>query len=163
MVDGRLKRLWGRAAEPVLASLRQGLDPERAALAVALGFWIGLLPLIFGTMALCALAAWRLKLNHGVIQAANYAAFPFQLLLAYPFFRLGVLLFRGERLHVGPAEFAARLREDPGPFLGRLGHAALQAAGAWALLGLLAVPLLWWIFAALFRRRSVAVAGNRRP
>jgi len=69
--------------------LKQGLSPWQLALTLALGFTIGCLPVVGITTIICTIAALMLGLNLAVIQAANYAAMPFQLLLIVPFLKLG--------------------------------------------------------------------------
>src|SRR5579872_594896 len=58
--------------------LRQGTSPQRLALTLALGFAIGCIPVIGIPTALCLVVALGLRLNMPAIQAANYAAMPFQ-------------------------------------------------------------------------------------
>jgi len=69
--------------------LKQGISPPQLALTLALGFTIGCLPVVGITTITCAVVALTLGLNLPVIQAANYAAMPFQLILIVPFLRLG--------------------------------------------------------------------------
>ncbi|SRR6266702_5573080 len=73
----------------VVLWLRQGISPRRLAVTLALGFVLGCIPLIGISTALCAVIALAFRLNQPAIQAANYAAMPFQLLLVWPFVRLG--------------------------------------------------------------------------
>ena len=153
------QRVWKEFSDPVLAALRHGLSPGKAALAVALGAWLGLIPTIVGTMLLCLLAAWLLRLNHVVIQTANYAVFPLQLLLVLPFWKLGDWAFDGPGLPIQPAHLMAQLRVDPWALIQSFGWIGLHAVAAWAALGLLAVPLLWWALRAVFRR----IARDRHP
>src|ERR1039458_3016775 len=90
----------------VAAGLSQGISPRRLALTLALGFAIGCIPVIGIPTVVCAALALALRLNLPAIQAANYAALPFQVLLIVPFVRLGGWLFAsGSR----PAANAAAL------------------------------------------------------
>jgi len=73
--------------------LRQGISPQRLALTLALGFAIGCIPVLGIPTALCLVIALGLRLNMPAIQAANYAAMPFQIALIFPFVRLGRWLF----------------------------------------------------------------------
>ena len=73
--------------------LRQGISPQRLALTLALGFAIGCIPVIGLPTAVCLVVALSLRLNIPAIQAANYAAMPFQIALVFPFVRLGGWLF----------------------------------------------------------------------
>jgi uncharacterized protein (DUF2062 family) len=69
--------------------LKQGLSPRQLALTLALGFTIGCLPVVGVTTIVCTIVALIMGLNLPVIQAANYAAMPFQVLLIVPFLKLG--------------------------------------------------------------------------
>jgi uncharacterized protein (DUF2062 family) len=73
--------------------LCQGVSPRRLAITLALGFAIGCIPVIGIPTVLCAALAFGLRLNLPAIQAANYAAMPFQLALILPFVRLGGWIF----------------------------------------------------------------------
>ena len=77
----------------VRAWLGQGISPQRLAITLALGFAIGCLPVVGIPTLLCAGLALGLRLNLPAMQAANYAAMPFQLALIVPFVRLGGWLF----------------------------------------------------------------------
>src|SRR5579864_5060415 len=72
--------------------LRQGISPPRLARALALGFALGCIPIVGLPTALCAMIALAFRLNQPLIQAANYAARPFQLVLILPLARLGAKL-----------------------------------------------------------------------
>src|SRR5579875_2752751 len=71
------------------AWLSQGITPQRLAVTLALGFTIGCIPVLGAPTLLCAALALALRPNMPAIQAANYAAMPFQLALLVPFVRLG--------------------------------------------------------------------------
>ena len=73
--------------------MRQGISPQRLALTLALGFAIGCIPVIGIPTALCLVVALGLRLNMPAIQAANYAAMPFQIAFIFPFVRFGGWLF----------------------------------------------------------------------
>ena len=55
----------------------------------ALGFAIGMFPLVGVTTLACALLAAVLRLRQASIQLGNYVALPFQIILLIPFLRLG--------------------------------------------------------------------------
>lgn len=73
--------------------LKQGLDPKKLAITIALGMVIGIFPVIGTTTVLCLLIAVPFKLNIAVIQLANYLVYPLQLLLFIPIIKLGSYLF----------------------------------------------------------------------
>ena len=137
--------------------LRQGISPRRLALTLALGFAIGCIPVIGIPTALCLLVALGLRLNMPAIQAANYAAMPFQIALIFPFVRLGGWLF-SSNMH--PALNASMLsHQSPSRFILASGSLAGQALGAWLVTAIPMVLLLTLILTALLRRvPAVAMA-----
>jgi CDP-diglyceride synthetase len=72
-------------------------SPSRAAWTLALGFGIGMFPLLGVTTLMCALIAKLFRLKQGPMQLGNYAALPFQIILIIPFLRLGERLLGAER------------------------------------------------------------------
>ena len=82
-----------KLVRPILGFLSQGITPDKLALTVALGVMIGVLPLFGVASILCALIAFRLRLNMAAIQLAHYAAAPLQFILLVPFIRIGSVLF----------------------------------------------------------------------
>ena len=91
--------LRARIASTIVDQLTQGLSPNRIALTVAVGFCIAVNPIIGTTTIGCFAAAWALRLNQPIIQRINWSSYALQLLLIYPFIRLGERIF-----HARPAE-----------------------------------------------------------
>lgn len=136
--------------------LRQGVSPGRLALTIALGFVIGCIPLIGLPTALCALVALAFRLNQPAIQAANYAAMPFQIVLILPLVRLGGKLMP---ITVHPVLNTSALGHLPAPFTAhsaafamQMGGMATQALIAWLLLAIPVVLLLTPTLTLVFRR-----------
>lgn len=124
--------------------LRQGITPRRLALTLALGFSIGCIPVVGIPTVLCAGLALAMRLNLPAIQAANYAAMPFQVALIVPFVRLGGWLFTsGPRIQVSAV---ALLHSSPLALVTQMGRMAGLALGAWLLI---AIPTVALITAAL--------------
>ena len=132
--------------------LRHGLSPSKLALSVALGVWIAVFPALGVTTALCALVALALRLNMVAIQTVNYAAYPLQFLLLFPFFRAGEWLFKRAPLDLSPAEFAALVMHHPRQAVVDFWGVTWAAAAVWALLGLVLVPLAWALLTPVFTR-----------
>lgn len=129
--------------------LRQGISPRRLALTLALGFAIGCIPVIGLPTVLCAGLALALRLNFPAIQAANYVAMPFQLLLIVPFVRLGERLFTGSRQL--PAGIDP-LHHAPFALLAHFGALALHALVAWFLVAGPCVALMTAAFTIVLRQ-----------
>jgi uncharacterized protein (DUF2062 family) len=127
------------AQDKVLEWLRCGLSPRQLAFTLALGFAIGCIPLLGVTTGICALAALLLRLNMPAIQAANWLAMPLQLILLFPFIRLGQWIFPGTAIPSNRAQLLSRIESAPlGSLMamaGLFGHALV----AWVIV---ALPLL---------------------
>lgn len=163
-------RIPAAAKQKAMLWLRQGISPRRLALTLALGFAVGCIPVIGIPTVLCAALAFSLRLNLPVIQAANYAALPFQLALIVPFIRLGGWLSRsglsrfaplrllplGHAFHLPVFHLAARLAAHFGSLAG-------QALLAWLLVAVPAVALMTVALTITLRRipaLNVAQAGD---
>jgi hypothetical protein len=136
--------------------LRQGISPRRLALALALGFALGCIPIVGLPTALCAMIALAFGLNQPLIQAANYAAMPFQLALIIPLARLGAKLFP---LTTNPGLNLALLAHSPAQLLAQSPQLAIQLGGmagqallAWLLLAIPVVVLLTSTLTLVLRR-----------
>jgi uncharacterized protein (DUF2062 family) len=127
-----------RITAPLAALLRQGLAPDQMARGFACGLTLGILPLPWGITPLCVLVAWRLGLNHAVVQTGNFLAWPLQWLFFIPFMRIGEYL-----LPVGPSCDLELIRSgalfsQPAATLGWILAADLKALAGWTLVS--------WIF-----------------
>lgn len=142
--------------------LRQGISPHRLALTLALGFAVGCIPVIGIPTVLCAGLALALRLNLPAIQAANYAAMPFQLLLIVPFVRFGGWLFSnaprngaasGLWLHLPATMPASSLISGSAALMG-------HALAAWLLFAAPAVLVLFAPLTLVLRRIPALAAAE---
>lgn len=132
--------------------LSQGISPERLALTLALGFAIGCLPMVGIPTAICLVIAMGLRLNVPAIQAANYAAMPLQVILIFPFLRLGGWMFSsGNRTVIDQG----LTQNSPLKVIWASGSLAGQAFGAWLVTAVPAVLLMTLVLTALLRRVPV--------
>lgn len=69
--------------------LRQGLSPKKLSIVISLGVTISVFPVLGATTLFCAAISILFKLNLPAIQLANYAAFPLQVILFFPFLKIG--------------------------------------------------------------------------
>lgn len=143
-LGGMMRKISAAAKRNATLWLSQGISPRRLALTLALGFAIGCIPVVGTPTILCATLALALRLNLPAIQAANYAAMPFQLALIVPFVRMGRRLVSadpsralepGALLHLPTLHIAASM-----------GVLAGQALLAWLLV---AAPVVLVLTAAL--------------
>ncbi len=88
---------------PAVDALFSGENSARkTAWTVALGFTIGIFPLIGVTTIVCVLLASVLRLKQATIQLGNYAALPLQIILLIPCLRLGERITGSERFVFDP-------------------------------------------------------------
>jgi uncharacterized protein (DUF2062 family) len=150
-----------RIRAPIHQQLTQGLSPERLALTVAVGLCIAVNPIVGTTTILCFAAAWALRLNQPVIQAINWSSYALQLLLIFPFIRLGEWMFRAPRETRSLERLVALMRADPAAAFVRLratlGHAFL----AWLAVAPLLVATLYFATLPAFRALARRVAAGR--
>jgi hypothetical protein len=110
------------------------------ALTLALGFTIGCVPVLGVPTVVCTAVALALGLNLPVIQAANYAAMPFQLVLIVPFLKLGA---RVVAFGVGPEPGVETLVSSPAmKMAAHAGGLAAEAMLGWLLVATPVAALL---------------------
>lgn len=123
---------------PLREQLRRGLSPRELSVTVSLGAVLGVFPILGSTTALCFLAAWAFRLNHPVIQAANWLVAWVQPALILLFVRLGERALRAEPVPFDPRELIEDFTASPTAFLARFGMTGLHGILGWAMV---AVPL----------------------
>jgi uncharacterized protein (DUF2062 family) len=69
--------------------LKQGLNPKKLSIVIALGITLSVFPVLGATTLLCTVISITFNLNLPAIQLANYAAFPLQIILFFPFLKIG--------------------------------------------------------------------------
>jgi uncharacterized protein (DUF2062 family) len=139
----RLSLRHNRLTRLVLDLLRQGITPHKLALAIVLGVLLGITPVLGTTIASCTLAALVLGLNLPLIQLANNLVYPLQLLLLIPFVQAGQRLFREPPLPLSFTQIAAMLQADLWGTIVALWSYTLHGLAAWALVCLVAGPLMY--------------------
>ena len=147
-----------RLIDAISSMLRQGTAPKQISTALALGAVIGTFPVLGLSTLLCALAAAALHLNQGLIQAANYAVYPLQLMFAS-----GSLALAAWLSGLSPADSAAALeviRSDPwqmlSAFKGLIGYAVM----IWLAASPLLFAMLHWVTRRIVLRISIPVTGR---
>jgi hypothetical protein len=104
---------------------------------------------LLGITTLVALAlSVVFRLNHVAMVAANYAAYPLQILLFIPFFKLGAWLTRGRPVPFTLDQIRTELAAGVWPTMVRYADANARALAAWLVLA----PLATWLLALLFRK-----------
>lgn len=134
--------------------LGNGISPRQLAFTLALGFALGCLPMLGVSTAICAVLAIALRLNMPAIQAANWVAMPFQMLLIVPFLRLGQWIVPGERGAVTPDRMLAQMQSSPWHAVVQMSGAISHALLAWGLAAGPALLLLTLLLTPVMHRVS---------
>jgi uncharacterized protein (DUF2062 family) len=132
-------------------ALLRGISPRKLALTVTLGLIIGILPLVWGTSIICAILALLFGLNQAGIQAANYLAYPVQILLFLPFYRVGAWIFPGGPPLASDISLAGLARNWSG-HLHSMAIATCKALAVWSCLAPPAAVLIYFILLRIFSR-----------
>jgi uncharacterized protein (DUF2062 family) len=132
-----------RAIQPIVNLFRQGISPEKIALTIALGFVLGVTPVIGSTTALCTLAAVVFRLNLPAIQVVNGFTYPLQFVLLIPFYRMGAWIFRADASGISLSGVLAMIRANMWHAIQTLWVVTMHALVAWLISGVLTVALLY--------------------
>jgi uncharacterized protein (DUF2062 family) len=140
-----------RVVQPVKQQLWQGATPRKLALSLAVGIVISVMPVLGITTLFALLASAVLRLNHVATVAANYVAYPLQILLFIPFFQAGAWLTQGPPVPFSLEQIQAELAGGIWATVVRYAEADARAMVAWALF---AIPATWLLY--LFFHRLLA-------
>ena len=143
----------------VRRELSKGLSPDKLAFTIAIGFVIGTFPILGTTTALCVVAALALRLNHPVIQAANYLASPVFVVLLVPFLRLGAWLFRDAAIPLDYAALRAVFAAGWFAAIAQLGSLLFHGVVAWLLVAPVLVGVLYVGLRPFTRRWAIKPAS----
>jgi uncharacterized protein (DUF2062 family) len=158
-MSGWLRR---KIVNPILDLLRQGITPEKIALSIALGFTLGVTPVLGSTSVLCFLAAVLLRLNLPVIQLVNYFVYPLQFALLVPFIRIGEWILAAPPARITLGEIVGLIRADVWNAIATLWTATIHALVAWFMLGSLASVVIYALLTPPLRRLSQSLqAGSQ--
>jgi len=139
-----------RLQQHVRLALTQGTQPEKIALSLAIGTLMGIIPLVWGSSVICVGIGWRWQLNHALLQASNYAAYPLQIVLFVPFFEAANRLFAKETL-LNP-RLLHHLLNSPLQIIDQLWLVNLQALMLWLLGSIILFPILYRTFLSVVQR-----------
>lgn len=141
--------------------LTQGLSSDRIALTIAVGLCIAIIPIVGVTTILSFTAAWALRLNQPIIQTINWSSYALQLLLIFPFIRLGEKLFHAPRMGLSLNQLVAFVKSDPWGALVALSTTFGHALVAWMLVVPFVGALAFFASRPLLRALRVRLAAAR--
>lgn len=150
-----------RILDPLLSMLRQGMEPQRLALCVAIGMVMGNIPILGVSSILCALIALVFRLNLPAMQVVQWAMAPTQLLLIIPFVRLGEWLLRAPYQPLTIQSAMALMAQGVVTAVVALWSAIVHAGFAWLLVAPLVTYLLYRILTPLFERAALKMGRPR--
>ena len=145
----------------VVDQLTQGLSSDRIALTIAVGLCIAIIPIVGVTTILSFAAAWALRLNQPIIQTINWSSYALQLLLIFPFIRLGEKLFQAPRTSLSLDQLVAFVKSDPWGALVALSTTFGHALVAWMLVVPFVGALAFFASRPLLRRLTLRLAAAR--
>ena len=151
-----------RFNELISKALSQGISPRQLALTVAIGVIIGVLPVVWGSTLLCVIIAFFLRLNQAVIQAANYLAYPIQIALYVPFYRIGAKIFPWGPSFYQKAHYSGLQNQWSENIIVFI-LATLKAIFAWLIIAPLAAILLYLILWVIFNRIPLFCSERQFP
>jgi len=142
----RLKRFWReRVVGLIVAQLTQGVTPQKIALTIALGFNLGIFPILGATTVLCAVVGFCLKLNQPIIQLVNAAALPLQISLIIVFVRIGEWLVRAPHVSFSVPELIHKFDASPAKFMREFGMTGVHGILAWLLIAPVVGVLIYFM------------------
>jgi uncharacterized protein (DUF2062 family) len=149
----------------IMAQLMQGVAPQKMALSIALGFSLGVIPVLGVTTALCAFAAIRLKLNQPVIQLVNWLVYPLQLAWLLIFVRIGEWITRAPQMSFSLPELVQKFHESPGRFFQEFGVSGLHGLIAWLFIAPFLTAIIFLVLLSPLKKLAtlkISIPGPRR-
>ncbi|MEN7549341.1 DUF2062 domain-containing protein [Rapidithrix thailandica] len=144
-----------KVIDPLLHLLKQGVSPQKLALATVIGMGMGVMPVLGVTTMICAGLAFLLRLNMVAIQVVNYAMYPLQLMLFLPFLQAGAN-FMDVPLALFSIEQVLALFDKGWLVAGQqLGGAVLGAVLVWSLTVPLVAFLLYFVLVMIYEKALV--------
>lgn len=126
-----------KVKDTIKSQLTQGASPEKLAQSLSAGFLIGCFPLLGFTTGLAAVVGMTFRLNHIVVQTANYLMYPVQIILIPVYIKVVSLLVDVGDVPIRPDLIIEAFRQDWIVFL-----------KSYALIGLYAV-ILWLVVSSV--------------
>ena len=156
MAEPRLKPATGffqtRVIDPVIHLLRTGSTPREMAWSLAIGFAVGINPLLGSTTVLGLVAAFLLRLNLVASQLVVHLVYPLQLALFFVFLRVGDHVFHTGPLPLNREQLFHAVRHHPLATTRELWKWEWHALVVWLLVTLVLTPLVAALLAPMLRR-----------
>jgi uncharacterized protein (DUF2062 family) len=144
-----------RIASPLLALLRQGATPEKLSLAIALGFVLGIFPVLGTTTVLCVAVAAALRLNQAAAQVGNGVSTLFFIALVIPFVRLGERLTGSDAFPLALDQLREVAKQGAVVLFKTFSVAILHGVLGWIVVAPVVAAVLYFALLPLLRRMIV--------
>ena len=156
-------RMLARRPFAVDELISGGESAAKTAWTFALGFAIGMFPLMGLTTIACVLIAGGLRLRQAPIQLGNYAALPLQIILLIPFLRLGERISGAERFVFDSPALLKGFPHIPESTARAVVMAQWHMILGWAVVAPIAFAVAGIVTRALLqRRRTTAIVDAQR-
>jgi hypothetical protein len=147
-----IRLIKNKTLHPVMDLLKQGITPEMLALSIVLGFFIGIIPFMGVSTAICAFLALIFQLNIVAIQIANYIAYPLQLIFFIPFIKAGESVFGYTSTSLSINEIVQLFQESFIEAAKMLWLANLQGLLIWVIIAVPSSLLFYYFFLFILRK-----------
>jgi uncharacterized protein (DUF2062 family) len=149
--------------QPVFNFLKQGISPEKLALAFTLGILIAVFPVFGSTTLLCFLLVFLFRVNVAAIMLANYFAYPLQFVLYLPFIRLGEYLYNAPGMTFSVSEIFSMFTNDVFAAIAILWWSTMYAVTAWLIISVPLGFLLYYLLKVILEKVAFrySVKNNR--
>jgi uncharacterized protein (DUF2062 family) len=135
--------VWKRwVVDPVAGLLKAGADPDRLAWSLALGFVVGVNPLLGSTTVVALGLASLLRLNLVASQVGNHAVYPLELMLFPVFIKVGSLVFATPRIPLAGKALWDSVKHHPWDTTRLLWTWEWHALVVWAGFAVVAMPVI---------------------
>lgn len=138
--------MFKKIKEVLKSQLTQGATPVKLSQSLSAGLLIGCFPLIGSTTALAALFGFIFKLNHIVVQVANYTMYPVQILLIPVYIKVVSLVTDVGDVPIRPDLIIKAFVADWVLFIKLYGLIAIYAVFLWIVLSSILFFVLQKIF-----------------
>lgn len=155
--------LYRRIALPIFALLRMGASPQKLAWSLAVGFAIGINPLLGSTTVICLIAAFALRLNVAASQLANHIVYPLEILLLIPFIHIGTRIFHTAPLPLSPRAMLDEAHHTPIALIRKLWLWESHALIIWACVAAILVPAIALTLTPLLTKLLHRIESHQYP
>ncbi len=130
------KYIQNKYISPILKLISEGGIPKDISLAITGALLIGIFPVIGGTTILCAIFAFRYRLNVPLTQLINITMVPVQLVMIIPFMKAGEIFGYG-KLNFTLQQITDMIMKTPLNAISVLWNVTMQAIIIWLIFSLL--------------------------